>query len=73
MTHKKSPWIALAIGTLGLVAGYSVVVFSHDTAFASGKSCPLKEMREKCANGGCDARACANGECGADCPGCHHG
>jgi hypothetical protein len=34
----------------------------------------MKQMQEKCAAGGCDEAACANGECGKDCPGCaHHG
>jgi len=67
VTHKKSPWLVMTLGTLGLVVGYGIVVFSGDTAFASARSCPFKE---KCANGGCEKHDCTKGNCGADCPGC---
>ena len=68
VTHKNAPWLALTLGTLGLVVGYGLVVLSSDTAFASAKSCPFKE---KCQHGGCEKHDCADGDCGADCPGCH--
>lgn len=69
VTHKKSPWLVVLTGTLGLVVGYSIVVFSGETAFASARSCPFKET---CMNGDCDKHDCAKGNCGADCPGCAH-
>ena len=68
MAQKTAPWLAVTLGTIGLVIGYGFVVLSGDTAFASGKSCPFKE---KCAGGDCQKHDCENGDCGADCPGCN--
>lgn len=70
---NKSPLLILALGVLGLVVGYSAVVLNGDTAFASGRSCPMKD-KQICTGAGCDKEACKNGECGKNCPGCtHHG
>ncbi len=38
----KSQWLIIALGTVGLVVGYSAVVLKSDTAFANAKSCPFK-------------------------------
>lgn len=68
----KSQWLIIALGTVGLVVGYSAVVVSQgDTAFASSRSCPMKEQTA-CVGAGCDKEACAKGECGKNCPGCAH-
>lgn len=66
---QKSPWLIIALGTMGLVVGYTVVVLKGDTAFASARSCPMKDGA---ACVGCDKEACAKGECGKNCPGCAH-
>ena len=73
---QKSPWLALALGVLGLTVGYTAVVLSGETALASGAhSCPFKDKGVTCTGADCRKNeACKNGECGPDCPGCqHHG
>lgn len=68
MQQKTTPWLALALGLLGLVAGYGAVVLGTDTVVAKGRSCPSRQGT--CAHGECDKQKC-NGECGgAHCPGC---
>lgn len=73
--QQKSPLSALTLGVLGLVVGYSVVVLSGDTAFASARSCPNKDKGVTCTGAECQKKgACERGECGKDCPGCQkHG
>jgi hypothetical protein len=74
--QKKTPWLALSLGTFGLVVGYATVVLTGPVALANGRSCPLKTARhEACTGTGClHGDDCAMGECGKDCPGCaHHG
>ncbi len=73
--QQKSLWSVLALGTLGLVVGYSAVVLSGDTAFASARSCPFKEKGLTCTGADCQKNeACKNGDCGKNCPGCNpHG
>lgn len=39
---KKSPWLVVALGTIGLVVGYGAVVFSHDM-LARGDFCPFHD------------------------------
>lgn len=71
VTQKYSLWPAIVVGVLGLVVGYSVVVFSSETIVANGGSCPSRN--KGCVNGECQKReGCAKGECGKDCPGCQH-
>ena len=61
----RSPWYAVSIALLGLVAGYSLVIAQHGaTAFAGSAQCPL-QMKGACTGDNCDQNpVCA----GADCP-----
>lgn len=73
MEQQKTPWMALSIGTLGLIVGYATVVLTGPTALANGRSCPMKE-KAVCVGDDCQKHDCDNGECGKDCPGCaNHG
>lgn len=70
---QKSPWFILALGVLGLTVGYTVVIVSGDTAFASARSCPFKDKGAvTCTGPDCHKDgACEKGECGTTCPGCN--
>ncbi len=50
---QKSPWLIIALGMLGLVVGYSAVVFSSGTVFANGGSCPFKDKAVTCTGTDC--------------------
>ena len=51
--QQKSPWLILALGTLGLVVGYGAVVAKSGTAFANAQSCPFKNTPTACVGSDC--------------------
>lgn len=61
----KSHWIAITLITIGMVAGYSLVISHQDTAMAVGQECP------NCPSGNCENKDdCESGNCQEPC-GCN--
>ncbi len=70
---NQGPWLAITVGILGLIAGYSIVVVGEGSiAFAGTYQCPMH--KQVCQNGDCSKMPeCAGGACAKDCPGnCGH-
>lgn len=65
----SSPWLTISVACIAIVIGYTVFLQSKGEIMASaaGQSCPMQHL---CQGGNCDkSPSCANGLCGADCPG----
>jgi len=65
---SSSPWLALTLIVVGLIVGYSIVIFQHrDTAFANAYRCPMHCTGENC------MKHCTSGDCAKNCPNCQKG
>ena len=63
----RSPWFPVTLGIIGLVMGYSFVVFQQENVFAAAEYCPADYL---CQGEQCDKTpGCEHGKCSEECSG----